>query len=952
MGLLGVAGAASAKAPVAIFSEPEFPCYIASAAVTPEFVRYCLAEAGIESDYVSAAQLADPQAFNAERYRVLAYVYGNTFPMAALENLRRFHASRGCIVAFGGVPFCHPCVFENGKWVDKIDQYGWEFVSHRKMGTGLWGEAADVGGVAYAPGEPLGLSWMPLPVQQGTVQFPRLGMTPAEEAGTGYDHPLGLPPEDVAVPIASVLKHGQPVGSPICIIEHHCPEFRGSTDIWAGTTMQASLSIQQQQQLVVACCAYLLERAGLMTAAQRAAILERTRADFATPAQRTEKAAGQFILRAPAPARQLVVMDATRLSADEKLLAMTLQGVVNRKQPRVYLTGEFKDAKWLGVIREYGHKTVDCPSLDALVDMFRGELAGCVVYDPAQPHTINVATMLAGLDRAPVATPELATRYHLKIVDDLRGRFADPMAGYEWALRTLWPRLQHRAIACMAPSWVAPRDYLVQFPMFTFWFDCQVSKPLSAHQGLFFERLLSKMEPHGAVYGWWQDGDDGGIGEGRGVTTSSQYAQITVCTVGAYNLSVHSGMPMPGPLRQKPIKYGSLDKKAYITFIVSDGDNFSMNLYPILGRFWEQKMRGKVPVGWGICPTQVELTPAPVRYWYQTATENDLFVAMDGLGYIYPDQYGAARGNATALCEGFYHWSGQFMRALDQRHLWFLGGTSRAPQMARVLPLDGLFCEYGVADKPRQEILGQTAAFWADVNPWEKPWDDVETYVKRIRARTPTDRPAFLFAGVNGFCIGPNEIARILQRLGPDYVAVRPDELCYLYRKFKTSGTDANPAPRPPLDLALPPAPGPQTKPDGTIIVQEDDDDPDLGGWFTDPTGTSWVRKRLTVSVPATAKEARVRALVAGEKGRRVVFRVNGHEHVAPLCTSGWTWVEVSFPASELVSGENEIWYTGNPDARMFTAGDGSTNLGHSDYGGPGAWSALDGELMCRLEVR
>ena len=941
----------AAAMPVAIFSEPDFPYYIASPSVSPEFVQFCLTKAGIQSELVNAKQLADPAAFNADKYRVLAYVYGNTFPLPAFANLRRFHAAHGCIAALGGVPFCHPCEPENGKWVDKIAQYTWEFVSHRKMGTGLWGEAHDVDAVQPAPGDPLGLAWLRLPTPTGTMQFLREGMTPADEAATGLDHPVGLPPEDTVIPVFTAFKGGQPVGHPVCIIEHHCPEFNGAVDIWAGGTLQASLTMQQQRQLIVASCAYLLERSGALTATDRQSLLARTRADFIAPGTQTAKVGGPFILRAPAAAKRLVALDATRMPADERLLAMTLQGVVNQKQPRVFLIVEFKDAKWLDVIRADGYQTTDCPNLAALIAMFRPELSGAIVYDPAQPHTINLATMLAGLNHAPIATAEQARRYGLKIVEDLRGRFTDPMDAYDWALDNLWPRLQHRAIACMAPTWVAPRDYLVQFPMFTFWFDCQTSKPLSPRQALFFERLLAKMQPHGAVYGWWQEGEDGGIGEGRGVTTSSQYAQITVCTVGANNLSLHSGLPMPGRLTQKPIKFGSLDKKVYVSFLVSDGDNFGMNLYAVIARQWSQQMRGKVPIGWGVCPTQVELTPVAMKYWYQTATDNDFFVTMDGLGYIYPDQYGSAMPD-PACCDAFLRWTGEFMRYTDQRHLWFLNGTGRAPLIAHALDLDGLWGEYGVPDKQRQEMIGNTAAIWADVNPWEKPYHDVDTYVKRIRERTPPGRPGFIMAGVNGFEVGPNKIVSIMQKLGPDYVAVRPDELAYLFRKYKTSGLDVNPAPRPPLTATPPPAPGPRTLANGALLVQEDNGEPDTSGWYTDPAGTAWVRKRLTFTPPAGAKTAKVTAFVAGEKGKRVTFRINGHEHAFVLPSSNWTWAEVVVPIAELVTGDNEIMYTGNPDARLFLAGDSASNFEHSDFGSPGGWAPLAGELMCRVEVK
>ena len=409
---------------------------------------------------------------------------------------------------------------------------------------------------------------------------------------------------------------------------------------------------------------------------------------------------------------------------------------------------------------------------------------------------------------------------------------------------------------------------------------------------------------------------------------------------------------MPGQLTQKPIKFGSLDKKVYVSFLISDGDNFGMNLYAVIARQWGQAMRGKVPIGWGVCPTQIELTPAAMRYWYRTATANDLFVAMDGLGYIYPDSYGSGRADNPGQYGEFLKWTGEFMRRTDQRHLWYLSGTSRAAQMAQALSLDGLFGEYGVPDKQRQEMIGKTAAIWADVNPWEMPYHDVDTYVKRIRDRTPPGRPGFIMAGVNGFEIGPNKIVSIMQKLGPDYVAVRPDELAHLYRKYKTSGLDPNPVPRPPLVATPPPPPGPRTLASGALLVQEDSGDPDVNGWYTDPAGTAWVRKRLTFTPPTGAKTAKITAFVAGDKGKRVVFRVNGHEHAFTLPAPNWVWAEIVVPVAELVAGENEIMYTGNPDARLFLAGDGTSTFGHSDFGSPAGWSPLSGELICRVEVR
>jgi hypothetical protein len=293
------------------------------------------------------------------------------------------------------------------------------------------------------------------------------------------------------------------------------------------------------------------------------------------------------------------------------------------------------------------------------------------------------------------------------------------------------------------------------------------------------------------------------------------------------------------------------------------------------------------------------------------------------------------------------------MEQLDLRHLWYLSGTARAPDLAQALGVDGLFGEYGVTPQPRQELLGDTVAVWADTNPWEKPYDRVETYVERIRARIPAERPAFLMVGVNGFHIGPNEVAAVLRELGPDVVAVAPAELCELVRRFRTAGLDPNPVPRPALGLTPPPVRAPGLHREGDAwVLRESEGEPDVSGWWTAPQGTPWVRTRLDLSLPAGVTTATVRAFVQGKAGRRVGFRINGHEHSVTLRSSHWGWVSVTVPVAELVSGPNEVWYSGNPDGRLLIGGHSGSGPGHSDFGGPTTWHPLAGELACVLELR
>jgi hypothetical protein len=98
-----------------------------------------------------------------------------------------------------------------------------------------------------------------------------------------------------------------------------------------------------------------------------------------------------------------------RQAYDELHFVATLQGIVNRSHPRLYVHflhhNEFGDididAYWLDVLQERGgllegREIRQVASLDDLVSRFRPLLRGAVVWDPAVPATSNVASTVAG----------------------------------------------------------------------------------------------------------------------------------------------------------------------------------------------------------------------------------------------------------------------------------------------------------------------------------------------------------------------------------------------------------------------------------------------------------------------------------------------------------------------------------------------------------------------------
>lgn len=148
------------------------------------------------------------------------------------------------------------------------------------------------------------------------------------------------------------------------------------------------------------------------------------------------------------------------LRGDEQLLLTSLQGLVNRAQPRLYLdwpqrreeSDDVVNRAWLEQLEAEGVQTVDVTSAPFhLIDNYKSYIRGAIVYDIEVPDTINLASTMAGISDAVLVTEELARRFDLPVLEDLRGRFQDKYEVYEYASRYVWPNVTDRLITAIKP---------------------------------------------------------------------------------------------------------------------------------------------------------------------------------------------------------------------------------------------------------------------------------------------------------------------------------------------------------------------------------------------------------------------------------------------------------------------------------------------------------------------
>ncbi len=366
-----------------------------------------------------------------------------------------------------------------------------------------------------------------------------------------------------------------------------------------------------------------------------------------------------------------------------------------RKTNSVQMTEE----NWFGKYREFLHRndldnleyyqseydlTVNkLKDLSAAVRKYSHLLKGLVVWDPDLIDSVNLALMTAGLDDLlvchPDQIPELESLTGLPVKEDLRGRFSDRVSLYRWAFKHLFNRCKPGEVAHMEPAWERAEftDYIVQNKLFTFCLSCHqkgglrslgqklllllVAGPLRLRNFLFGTRLdgpvrrlavwmlglgapetrletrlerAVKPEPYPTIFGWHSDRDD----ELAFMLMISANGLRLAPTFLASNTSFHSQLPTKVPFKQNYLapEDVKLEDKVYLTFTLSDGDQFTLMNTAEVGN-WRRPERGKVPFNWEVQPLLAEIAPALLGFYYRNLTDMDMLVAgPSGAGYVIP----------------------------------------------------------------------------------------------------------------------------------------------------------------------------------------------------------------------------------------------------------------------------------------------------------------------------
>ena len=550
------------------------------------------------------------------------------------------------------------------------------------------------------------------------------------------------------------------------------------------------------------------------------------------------------------PEKTIALLDVSSLAYGERVCAAAVQGLLNRSGPKVFLdygyyddplarrTNEvfMDDDFWYGkyramlgnqdqnnldyYTREHGFNVNTVNDLEELVKQNLSAFKGYVVWDDAQPDTINLAVMLAGLDGLIAVSPACEAwvkQFNLPKTHDLRGKWHDRVEIYTWAFENLFPRCKKGMLACIEPAWERPEflDYAVQNNIFTYslsstfkgfgssallllafgppWlrellFALHLDGALkrlalswlgrkSAEVKL-SNRIQSAVEslPYPTIFGWHTKRDD----ELTFMLQLSSNGMRLVPSHLAGNFSFHSQVKPLGEFKTDPIPVVSLDPQGtYVTFTLSDGDQLMMMNTAELGN-WNSAARGSIPFNWECQPLLCELAPALLERFTRTKTANDCLVAgPSGAGYVVPPLASHftdyMRSTAQTCKKAGINVVTTYVADPPRRVL-----NQLVKHKGRLL---GFLSGYAIVTRAPQALVQGTPVFANEIPEAAHVWDTAEQLLSRLEGLilTTNGKPRFIGVHLFAYRTSIDDVAAFIQQHSAEHLHfVRADEFLLL----------------------------------------------------------------------------------------------------------------------------------------------------------------------------
>ena len=459
-------------------------------------------------------------------------------------------------------------------------------------------------------------------------------------------------------------------------------------------------------------------------------------------------------------------------------------------------------------------------SVDDFFKKYSKSYKQVVVYDSNLASTINIATMFASLNKGIVAAASDISKYgNNKKITDLRGQWKTNADAYEWALKKLWPKMNHNVIACYHPTDTDHRlrDYLIRHKIFCFWVtDKKTSDNISSSYNLeleFTKKLWASTRDNTAMIGFTEGtGSEKGLTEYFGVGLAGEYGKLMSVCNWSTSLSFYSGISVD--IDKIVSKYSKIrraqtpaldNSKVYVAFAIVESGDSPIYWQAVQRRVWEDPARGQIPIGWSLGPTSFEIFGPIVEYFYDQASANDyFFLAVSGSAYVHPYRNFMSRtSNPEKSWARHLELLQKYIDRLKMHQIalytdaWTKFDREKNDpvtlRFAELRDIDMLIMGMGRDENAleigpnymlgkRNAVVSHVVTRWDTANIGRNDKNNA-WLAEEIRKNTPSARPAFIVVHPLSWSYYPSDLVEVLKQLGSDYVAISLPDFCELYKK-------------------------------------------------------------------------------------------------------------------------------------------------------------------------
>ncbi|MHA1343219.1 MAG: GxGYxYP domain-containing protein, partial [Promethearchaeota archaeon] len=478
-------------------------------------------------------------------------------------------------------------------------------------------------------------------------------------------------------------------------------------------------------------------------------------------------------------------------SFNERVTMITLQGLVNKENTSLFIETTDYDKFWFEQAKNYFNLSVTNLSLNHywnVISKFKDYIKGLVIYDEELIDTVNVATFLASIEDCVVITADMKENFSNIGIDeiyyDLRNKFEDRVELYDWAWKEYKVYASEKFLFNLDPNKAEMRDYIIASRAFTVWLT---PGPFGSKDEIqLFKKILDDLPEDIPVWGWFPEGGSGEYEGIRTVSHSGKYMAVSTWSnptiYGAFHIQQFNQQEMDFNADNYEI-----DNKIYITIIVSDGDNIRY-CHDTLQKLWQDKNRGEFPVGITISPLLYKLNPIVLKYFYDTASENEYFICPpSGVGYCYPDM--------NPSITDFLSHSKPILDWCDMDQIWLLNGYEAfepffSPEIinaytSKKMSLSAIYLNYQDFQVDKNQLVNDVPVFHS-IFVEEK--NEIIGKLRSIESTKQYKRePIFVYIAVNSWNFDFSEMKDTIDELDSDiYKILRPDEFSELFKKYES----------------------------------------------------------------------------------------------------------------------------------------------------------------------